>query len=255
MNWTHNFNRVCQLLDPSLGRNISEINIYFMGGSMTFGQDTNGCCCDENLDKKCPKTSCPEHFKEENGDTHRSYCSWVRYFGRWIESEFPNVKINIISLAGRGEGSRITSEFILNRYPPKTEKSFKSTDIVFLDFSVNDCSESYAEKIGLVSESLIRRFLIYGDDTPILILLETFPVRIVGQYATPDPPGSGSLHDYTTFYRNVARYYNIPLWSYATSMFTNYTSSLPAFQLIRFTGSYPGWFVHLNVAVLIIYDY
>ena len=248
MNWTHDFHRVCKLLDPSLEYNISEVNIYVFGGSMTFGQSTDGCCCNVNKDSNCPNNTCMEHFQKEEGDTHQSFCSWSRYFGRWIQLEYPHIKINVINLAERGWGSKTASEYLLARYPPNTEKSFRSNDIVLLDFSVNDCSGSYGEIVGGISEGLVRRFRLYGDDMPILILLETFPIRIAGQYFTMDPPGSGGVQDYTTYYRKVARYYNISLWSYATSVFIDHTIALSGFQYFRFPDAHPSWFAHLNVA-------
>jgi hypothetical protein len=251
MNWTHDFKRVCGLLDPSLGKNITEINLYFMGGSMTFGQSTDGCCCDTSMDTNCPANTsaeCLKIFSYENGDTHPSYCSWGRYFGRWFQSAFPHLKINVMSLAARGQGSLVASESLLTFHPPNTAKSFTSTDIILLDYSVNDCSGGYGPQAGSDAESLIRRFYHYRSQKPILILLETYPLNIAGQHLSWDPPGTGGVHDYTTYYRALASHYHLPLWSYATAVHEPHTFKQPYFPQVRTMTTHPEWYVHLFIA-------
>lgn len=154
------------------------------------------------------------------------------------------------NLAERGHGSRVASEFLLIRYPPGSSKSFRSTDIVFLDYSVNDCSGGYGPRVGTDIETLVRRFLHYGSDMPLVILLEGYPFQIAGQYFNWNIPGTGGVHDYTTYYRQVARYYNLPLWSFATSMFDNITVTQHFYPYIRNMASHPSWFVHLFMADL-----
>lgn len=232
-------------------------NILVLGGSVTAGTSAKGCCCNEKLDPKCSKFA----NKLENCEAAvASDCSWPAYLHRWMK-QVALGDVNVINMARGGFTSPYMAENFISQYNELGLSALTSNDIVILDHSVNDgeCLTSTDERHTQLLEgldTLVR--LIYStskpNSWPTIILLETWPYGTIERRPNSekfDPP-----YDYQKVYRQIAKMYNLPVWSYRDMIWSAFASTnMTAFyDEVRFYRSiHPSWHVNLFFADIIAF--
>ena len=88
------------------------VNIIILGGSVTLGVGSTGCCCSRSHDKRCPYLSGRHPECEYVKRTSRTsypipvyYCTWHGYLSRYLQGKFPATNIQLINLAKGGVSS------------------------------------------------------------------------------------------------------------------------------------------------------
>ena len=89
------------------------VNIIILGGSVTLGVGSTGCCCSRSHDKRCPYPQNTHRECEHVKRTSRTsfpipvhYCTWHGYLHRYLQTNFPaSHNIHLINLAKGGVSS------------------------------------------------------------------------------------------------------------------------------------------------------
>lgn len=271
----NNFHNLCSIREK-LHEPTEKINLIILGGSLTLGSGTWGCCCVKSIDKKCydyGKYSKSFFFKDSaaycGSESHELYgdvakeCSWPVYLYKWFKGKTLDASINLINLAESGSTSMYKSERVIDQLKRKNISHLTESDIIFIDHSVNDANSyniklngnnfSYDQWVNGL-ESLIRRLYFHSkqESFPTIIILEQFPYNSMrtpeyNNYDTSSP-------SYSNAYSYVARKYSLPLWSYkdlVTSDSLGDGVDYLRFQQIANDGLHPSWFIHLYFADLI----
>ena len=255
--WNINPN-ICKIFDnPNLIYEYkAEPMIYILGGSVTIGRFTQGCCCD--LETSCPKHNvnqkCVHYFPQTQVDAE---CGWMQFFMKFIAKKYPYISTKSLAHGGT------TSPFIfLSEVDDIFKIKYKSNDIIFIDYSVNDQKELFHDlklvEFGL--EGLIRHFLKHNSS---VIILESNPQtgKRMGlsngsnNFMKPNSETVG----YFIPYRKLAEYYSLPIWSYHDMVWNDYvdTKQLKYSEYIRWNKvnslryEHPHWFAHLFLADLV----
>ena len=126
------------------------INVGIFGGSVTVGRETEGC----------------QRFSESSTDS----CTWVSYFSRWLQSIVPpQRKLNIMNFAMAGTDSCHGRDVLVEDLIASKKFPFQSTDLVLLDYSINDAQKILLHDKGtaynqqVCVEGLIRKLLTSGN--------------------------------------------------------------------------------------------
>lgn len=250
INWKMN-NGVCEIFNKK--KEVS--NIYIIGGSVTKSHGTQGCCCD--LDNSCPKhdeTSFNCYHFEPKESSFDAECGWVTYFSRFIQSRYPSLKVTNIAKSGTTSAFAAATPYFSLQY------EVSRGDILFLDYSVNDQSVLGRELSSILYgiEGITRYFLSKGAS---VIILESFPYGEldISDNLTYYRPNDKFL-DYSSIYREIAKYYNVPIWSYRDSVWDKYVDlhQQQFADYIRWDISHidasnpehPHWFAHIFQADL-----
>lgn len=135
---------------------------------------------------------------------------------RWLSSFGTPVKIHNLAIPGYNAN---TFNDVLVSELDKIHKNYRFTknDLILLDLSVNDAN-TFVNSYSILErglEGLLRRFyaLSVPESMPTVVLLEMWPweeFQNYKMYAVEIP--------YTKVYANVARHYNISLWSFRDSL-------------------------------------
>ena len=156
--------------------------VYILGGSVTDGRHTAGCCCD--LDSQCPKDPDvrPANLVQDpnNAPKCESYfpqnyvaggCGWVHYFARYMNHAFPNVKVRQMAIGG----TTSVTVFLGGRNE-LLNLPLQPHDLVIYDYSVNDHTQHARDLdlMGFSLEGMVRRFWQVGA-IPAIILIESWP--------------------------------------------------------------------------------
>ena len=228
-----------------------KVKIIITGGSMTVGRYTNSqCCCFQSSDLQCPKR--PAGAVHSCSDRQ---CSWVFYFKNWLLKSFSSVEFSVIDISRSGEDSNAMMENIINNLREKNIQLTKS-DIVIMDHSVNDV----VNKINIADlsgrqvtrsesvELLIKKLLLYAnDERPSLVLIEPYAQETDKDFK------------YTRTYRELAKHYNISLWSVRSSYMTFFNNSIDMaarypinpLESQEHIVTHPSWVVHLFMGDII----
>ena len=189
--------------------------VFIFGGSVLAGSRTFGCCCVEELSNECPSNKrCKGVNSVPTSPAYRALdtklCSWPLYLQNLmlLSPLLKDVEVIVLPFAAHDStmmGSR------LPQYLLRKKIQFTKDDIVILDFSVNDgllftrsLDMRHHLRTGL--EQLVRAILAPPTSIsfPTIVLLEMFPLM--------------SEHVRQTFYSqiyiDIARHYNLLLWSY-----------------------------------------
>lgn len=235
------------------------INIFVLGGSVTDGAATFGCCCDHLLEPKCPITSKETYCG--NGDT-AILCRWSNLFAHFLSSKTA-ATVRLHNMARGGTTSWHSGETFSERLRNELGVTkLSSRDIVFIDHSVNDALAFFGdksardkatfEKLKRGLENLIRHIYHNADNGswPSVILLEQWPKTVLGEYED--------------LYTEVAKRYNVTLWSYRDLVIyesqrlslnpTLDATSLPFLSFeknVEFGYQHPPSFIHLYYADMI----
>jgi hypothetical protein len=182
-----------------------ELRFVILGGSVTYGESTGGCCCYHWLDPHCPKqwpgTVCRSdsgvnaqptgtESSAENISKDIYSCRWSTLLERWLEDYFRpyGIAIKVVSFASPGVASEYAADEIGKRplFNGLDKEHATNSDIILLDFSTNDEFFFNENDKGLQSmeagvESLIRKLLTMYTSAPVplerpeIILLESNP--------------------------------------------------------------------------------
>lgn len=224
------------------------IDVIVLGGSVTVGVGTVGCCCGRQ-DQKCERHSdkCDIHdcaagkegFEYSACVHSPDFCGWPGYIHRWLLQRYP-CKIRFRNFAHGGVSSATMSTMIDGIFSEHKIATLTSSDLIFIDHSANDHWES-DQLDGL--ERLIQKLYSYSEginSLPAIILLE-FNQKVGVNY-----------------YNKVAQQYSIPYWSYY-NMVENELTTDPSSrfsietwdQALRSNTNHPSWPFHLAYADLI----
>lgn len=194
--WPIRQEKLCSLALDSFRKQVKVMNL---GGSMTAGSYTRrSCCCAHEMESQCSVefTSC-KVYKEEDDD---NYCAWPGFFFRYLEKAYPNKSFQFVSNAYSGCSS-YAGAYDIEHWLITTQMT--SNDVIFIDYSVNDAAMASDQLTRRSLEMLIRVILrVTASNLPSIVIIE--------QYSHIE---QGSL-GYPSIYREIARHYSIPLWSY-----------------------------------------
>lgn len=224
-------------------KRVPVVKLIFFGGSMTKGSGTEGaCCCVDIVDSSCPGLSACRRY---NGAGNDAYCGWTGYISRWFQSAFPHVQFEFVDFSDHGRTSLVSAN-LFSSMIENLNMTLSSSDIVFLDHSVNDaysCLKAANCKAKLGLETLIREIIhhtINSDGSwPNIILIEQYPK-------------ADKLAVYPPFYREIAKHYNLPLWSYPSFVYSTYAAKYQSHfvNTLKDHGTHPPWHVHMLIADL-----
>ena len=230
----------------------NEVRIFVLGGSVTFGSAAHGCCCDKSLDIKC-SFAWANDMECGTGDVSFN-CRWSNAFVHWLKS-ISRAKVSWYNYALGGATSSYMAEALANKILDDQITAFRSSDIIFLDHSVNDVlsepfTSSRLNKMQYGLESLVKK--IYSLSTinswPTVILLEVWPFSSRSYNLTREKL------DYQNVYRSVAKEFKLPLWSYRDTvdyMVRKNASSVPYLTFehnVLHAHQHPPWYVHRLIA-------
>jgi len=209
-------------------------NIIVIGGSVTAGVASSGC------EKRQP---CYKYGTIER-------CSWVSRINDW--SATLGTHVNTYNIAHPGYNSDTYKDKLREKLNKVISNDFKfsSSDIVFIDLSVNDANTFNTPAKLLILErgleALIRNIhhMSYNHSMPAIILLEQW---FLEPYV-----------DYTTIYDKFAKYYNLSVWSYADVVQSDYVKKNQSWYANDLLwknnvdgGAHPPWHNHLYHADLL----
>jgi len=260
---------LCSFLSNFVAKPLIEkrkINLIVFGGSVTLGHHTEGCFC--NSTEKSPLFPQCNHSRDI--DYSSSSCSWLSYLSRWLYAvaKSNDVELNIVNFAVAAKCSCAGNEVIFEQL--NSQINISSSDLVLLDFSINDAAKLSVEesaavfRLQLCVEKLIRKLLSYNGDSnnPAVVLLEHNPFDSADRISYKNM----QLRDrykfgYTNVYRRLARHYGIPVWSYHDVVHSEFAHQHPLqkkyIDILEFQDTcsscgaiHPAWYVHLFTADL-----
>jgi len=215
------------------------INIFFIGGSMTNGEDMKcGCICIPDYDSRCkevPKDVCGHKVEEP--------CKWQILFVDWLQKQYRSIasyiRFNRVNLAKPGADSYFQASCISNVIH---ERGIQLTeyDLFFIDESVNDGKSKSIISIQVGLEALIRRIQYIMSQAlnqthirPTIILIEQLPFAGGKSLMGHDYSGLDSIpsskykdRDYAVVYEGLAEHYSLLLWSVRDVYWTHYNMSI-----------------------------
>eukprot|EP01041_Mallomonas_annulata_P001264 gene1264-2444_t len=244
------------------------VNIIILGGSVTAGIYTGGCCCTQEFDTKCPRRmdkSC--EFKNEYTS---NACSWNMHFFRWLKF-ISDANVQIINLSYGGQTAPYKADILISELRDKGVYKLNSSDLIFIDHSVND-AHSYPtnlnnDRLHYGLDTLLRRIyhISQSGSWPTIILLEHWPFPSNDIRRKGPEPDVTSLFDgdYSAVYTDVAARFKLPLWSYKDVVWSQYMKTNQSryvdimqfhwnkFKLSKAQDVHPPWYAHLFYADMI----
>ena len=232
LDWNFSADAICLLNQYSVNKNTpSKVNVFVFGGSMTVGTDAIGKCCTESTETNlCDSTY--SHLDEPLRPNHW-YCFWFGYLATWFSHTFPHIEFGFHNMAKGGYRSSVMSTEITTMLHYRKVK-FTKNDIIILDHSCNDSIDEPGNIAGI--EILIREIYrnCHGFD-PTIIIME--------QYPNPNPDVT-----YYKSYRQVAKYYQIPYFSYREIILNPLIHQKDLFAMISSLASHVPWHVHMLIS-------
>ncbi len=165
------------LADPT-----AEVRIIIVGGSVTVGTESGGCCCREKLEPRCAMFSsqvCPLISANDE-----QFCRWSNLFATWLKS-YSRAKVTMVNAAISGADSKHMAEIVADELHQKHGiKYLTDRDIVFIDHSINDGISSKTTtgfrdvSNGIQNLLLAFRRLSHNASWPSMVILEQWPIKI-----------------------------------------------------------------------------
>jgi len=230
-NWiatTTTFDRIISFQESVKQQEQAMINVILVGGSMPAGHDINcGCICTHDQDVRCNSD-----LNDRCTDKPEP-CSWESHFSGWLQKHYPNIRFHNYNFAEGGVDSGFIATSVSD-WIHEHEIQLTKNDLFIIDASCNDAGLVSAISIKIGVEALLRRIqyimahtLNTPDFRPTILLLEQFP------YASNHPlPGFGLFpdkfkdRDYAVIYENLARHYEVMLWSIRDVYWTYYNQNI-----------------------------
>ena len=129
------------------------------------------------------------------GSTNAAEYSWRALSGKHFTECFPNAEINLVNAAVGGTGTGYA------RFRLKKDVLDHNPDLIFIEFSINDCYEGYkVEQSKLYYESLIHTIHNFNPEIDIVMVVITDRGNMRN-----GPSEIAKLH------YELAEYYNIPV--------------------------------------------
>lgn len=217
------------------------INVFVSGGSVTVGNWAGGCCPAEGCS---PKDSLGFQLNSPP-------CTWSYRLAQWLNSTF-EAHVNFYNIGDHGRSSVFMVDELATKLSAVQAKPFTSSDLIFLDHSVNDNAggvDITGFSVENAMEMLIRRIYHHSEpkSLPTIVILD----------ADPRPHNGIEQYPYYQAYEKVGRHYDIPVWSYRDSVLSTF-SNVNQSQYVGFLNfsrnighdTHPGWPVHLFMADL-----
>lgn len=178
--------------------NEEQINVFYLGGSMTRGADTNcECICQHDEDSRCPPL-------EGNKQKQDSRCSWTTHLTGWLKHAFPATKFGFYDYSAGGHSSA-SSDYLVDRVH-KTNTNLSAPALFFLDFSVNDAQAKKGAGVEGLICNIYQNVGAYYNIVPTVVVIEQYPHA----HFRPSSPliDMGTERDYAVEYRNISRHYS-----------------------------------------------
>ena len=216
MTWTPYSEAFCRLN----AKKSKKPRVFIFGGSVTVGSYAFGCCCVEQISKICPfNKRCTDAkvipVNDENL-LHGVNCTWHNYLRDLLVNSEDLRHVEVIPLPKGGRNSIMMSTQLIPGLV-KLNYHFTAEDLILLDYSVNDGfyvdvdSEKKKKDLRIGLENLIRNILahsISSSSFPTIVLLDFFPQTTY----------------YSETYLQIARHYNLMLWSYRNMVISEATN-------------------------------
>ena len=229
---TTTFDSIISFQDDIKQQEQAMINVILVGGSMPAGHDINcGCICTHDQDVRCNSD-----LNDRCTDKPEP-CSWESHFSGWLKKHYLNIRFHNYNLARGGVDSGYIASYVSD-WIHEHEIQLTENDLFIIDASCNDVGLASAISIKVGVEALLRRIqyimvhaLNKPDFRPTILILEQFP------YASNFPqPGYNAFpdefkdRDYAVIYENLARHYEVMLWSIRDVYWTYYDQSIDIFH-------------------------
>jgi len=179
------------------------------------------------------------------------------------------IDFKIVNLAVAAKCSCAGNEIMFEKIKDAKIK-LSSSDLVLLDFSINDAAKLSVEdsaavfRLQLCVEKLIRKLLSFNGDSnnPAVVLLEHNPFESVERHSHSHMQLRDRYkYGYTYVYRQLARHYAIPIWSYHDVVHSEFAHQhhlqKKYIDILQFKDTcalcgaiHPAWYVHLFTADL-----
>lgn len=220
--------------------------IFAIGGSVTLGGHTAGCQCNNMMQNIIPSNDNCISVDASNEYLSNLYsCPWIFYLGLWLQDISMDHQHRVYNLAQGGNNAKTYSDIFRSILKARNITTFFSSDIIFIDFPVNDDNSPFTMVIeGL--ESIIRTIYSISDVSswPTIIMLE----------------GSPNMHkEASSAIHFISEYYSLPFWNFHYMIRSNFsTSSLlmrPFLELLQFKQQHdvhPGWYNHLYYSDILV---
>lgn len=259
--WPQHVGAIHRIMEAKNAKAKLKANVIVVGGSMTYGQETNcDCKCSSLQDARCPP--------QDKACVDAASCSWKSKLFVWLESTFSNVDFTFVNFARHGQNSR-SAFYAWNDNFETIKMAVSGNDMVFLDHSVNDAQPH--DRLSTSFELLVRLILnsyakAAGGARPTIVTMEQFPYhhfRLGNDqlvYGDPNDPT-----DWAFGYRKVSQHYGLVLWSLREVYWTHfgpvgsnrtYVDPAPAavqrYALSPFKAAHQSthapWYVHMFIA-------
>lgn len=174
------------------------INVFYLGGSMTRGAQTEGkCVCNHAEDMRCA------HVASEF--LHESSCSWTTHISKWLNHTFPATDFQFYDFSAGGHSS-LTSDYFVSRVQ-KANANFTATSLFFLDFSVNDAQHRTGSGVEGMIRTIYANFGAHYSTKPTIVVIEQYP-HAVFRPENHSPLNLNTEQDYAVNYRRIAQHYS-----------------------------------------------
>jgi len=222
------FQEVDNLKNQSKEVSAALFNIILVGGSMPAGHDINcGCICTNEQDRRC-------YFRDDECTSKPEPCTWESHFSDWLKKQYPNIRFHNYNLARGGVDSSYIASYISD-WIHEHNIQLTENDLFIIDASCNDAGQPSAIQIKVGVEALLRRIqyimaqvLTQPNFRPTILILEQFPYASI--YPLPGyfkyPTAEYKDRDYAIIYENLARHYEVMLWSIRDVYWTYYDQSI-----------------------------
>ena len=238
INWNFSADSLCMLKETFQNKKQSDISsnanvkVIVFGGSMTLGNRIIGTCCAFHYTQstissmKCDRGY--EHM-ESPLQNNRWYCFWFGYLSRWFIHTFPHINFEFHNMAIGGYGSKMMSTEV-NSLLKFRNITLSKNDIMLLDHSYNDGFDVAGQGLELLIREIYRHC---HDFDPTIIIMEQYPnLKAI----------------YSTGYRQLAKYYQLPYFSHREIILNPTTSQKNLFASISSFALHPPWHVHMLIA-------
>lgn len=177
----------------------SNVNIFYLGGSMTAGTETfHRCRCSDAEDRRCPPLPyvLPHLLSMQ--------CSWPTHLTRWLNNAFPDTNFQFHDYSFGGRTSKSSDYFIDMVH--KSQANLSNPTLIFMDFSVNDLYKQTSDSLETFIHTIYDNFGRHYHIKPTVVVIEQYPH---GMLYKAEP----SEDDYALRYRKFAKQYNLILIS------------------------------------------
>lgn len=245
--WDFRADALCLLKEGMTSQNgidSTKTRLIAFGGSMTRGHGALGYCCVSRTEAKeaelaqhegkVPEASiirndtCMTDMHSPNRfDTSKWYCCWFGYLMQWFLNRFPKTDFEFFNFAMGGTKSMAMAHevgFFFESY----NISLTHRDIIILDHSCNDLGGQFSDGIELLIRAILHQCK-SEQNQPTIVVMEQHGESNEG-------------------YREAARYYDLPVFSFSEIILHPTEAQKPMFDWKRVMPLHVPWHSHLLIA-------